>query len=122
MDLNRPNDYVLIWNKLKTRCDLLITTGGLKEGRGEAAILVEHLLMHVKMSPVDLLEMEMSEVKKASVSIRDLEGFPVDYTRAISGELEKTVLCIVNSEIRNVLRDSLECFPHGSSTSCKLAS
>lgn len=87
--------------------------------------------MHVKLmsssGDIDELgvlnaDVQMSEAKKAIVDIQDLGGFPNDYVRPIKTEIEKTILCVVNSEIRNVLKDSMRCYRDGASNTCMLAS
>lgn len=77
--------------------------------------------MHVKLTASgDVKDAQMSEVKNAVVDIEDLGGFPNDYVRAVKLEIEKAVLCVVNSEIRNVLKDSMRCYREGGSDVCRL--
>ncbi|KAG8197752.1 hypothetical protein JTE90_006798 [Oedothorax gibbosus] len=121
---SRPNECLLSWLKLKTSCRISHIVNGMRDGTGEAEVLVGPLRMLVRVRPESEKfgspEMHMSEAKEARVIIRDSDGFPTDMTNEINAEIEKTVLCIVNSDVRNVLMDSVKCSWNGSSISCKL--
>ncbi|KAF8786153.1 hypothetical protein HNY73_007910 [Argiope bruennichi] len=97
------------WNRLRAKCQISTVLDGLK-GKGEADVLVKPLVMLVRVPPTEpsLPEIEMTRAKEVTVSLQGLDALPPEATKAISSDIESRMICIVNNEIRDILKDSMK--------------
>ncbi|GFQ83318.1 uncharacterized protein TNCT_27421 [Trichonephila clavata] len=110
---NKPYDddsRLYSWTKLKTTCQVSSVLDGLKEGTGEVSVQIEPLRMIVRMPNVESSspKIEMNHVEDANVVFRGLEELSSDAIKEMQSELKFRMVCLVNEDLRNILKDSIQ--------------
>ncbi|GFY66301.1 uncharacterized protein TNIN_373281 [Trichonephila inaurata madagascariensis] len=110
---NKPYDddsRLYSWTKLKTTCQVSSVLDGLKEGTGEVTVQIQPLRMLVRMPNVEssLPKIEMNHVEDANVIFRGLEELSSEAIKAMQSEIKIRMVCLVNEDLRNILKDSIQ--------------
>ncbi|GFT68577.1 uncharacterized protein NPIL_181781 [Nephila pilipes] len=110
---NKPFDdgsKLYSWTKLRATCQVSTVLDGLKEGTGEASIQIKPLRMIVRKLDAEPRspKIEMNSVKEATVTFRGLEELQSEAINAIKSEIEFRMVCLANSDVRNILKDSMK--------------
>ncbi|GIY13477.1 uncharacterized protein CEXT_773061 [Caerostris extrusa] len=105
-----PPELWFKWNKLKATCQVSSVLDGLKEGTGDAVVSVEPLYMLVSLPQVEppKPEIEMTKVKDVTVKLQGLDVFTSETAAAITSEIKFRMECLVNNEVRDVLKDFMK--------------
>ncbi|GBM39464.1 hypothetical protein AVEN_142401-1 [Araneus ventricosus] len=110
LDTPSPPELWFRWHRLRAKCQISTVLEGLKEGKGEAEILVKPLYMLVRVPPTEpsLPEIEMTAVKEVTVRLEGLDVLPSEATKPIISHIEHHMICLLNNDIRDVLKDSMK--------------
>ncbi|CAL1289452.1 unnamed protein product [Larinioides sclopetarius] len=109
-DTPSPPELWFRWHRLRAKCQVSTVLEGLKEGSGEAEIVVKPLYMLVRLPPTEpsLPEIEMTGVKEVTIKLEGLDVLPSEATKSIISNIEHHMICVLNNDVRNLLKDSMK--------------